>query len=91
MITDLEEFKKEALPYLEQYAKTHYKFLIEDAREWSYSNGLEKPEDNSWWGSITRLGIKANLIEKTEDIRKSGRKTGTTFHPVWRSKVKATV
>jgi hypothetical protein len=87
MITDLEEFKREAISYLERYARGNYKFLIEEAREWAYSNGLDRPRDNSWWGGVTRLGIKNNYIEKTTEIQKSGRKTGTTWHPVWRSRI----
>jgi len=29
-------------------------FLIEDAREWAYEQGLERPPDGRAWGAVTR-------------------------------------
>jgi hypothetical protein len=45
-----------AFLFLMRYARLRNEpFLIEDAREWAYSQGLDLPPDGRAWGAVTRF------------------------------------
>jgi hypothetical protein len=47
---DKKKWQSEAIEMLKQYPKT--KFMTDEFREWSYLNGLPKPEDERNWGGV---------------------------------------
>lgn len=87
MITDKEDFKIEAYPFMVEYAKQHKTFLVEDVRIWAYKNGLEEAENPSWWGGVTRKAIKEGIISKTGQMGLTKSNVSGSWHHIWGSTI----
>lgn len=52
-----------AFDFLMRYARLRNEgFLIEDAREWAYERGLERPPDDRAWGAPIRFAANHGLL-----------------------------
>jgi len=59
------EWTGQALGLLIAYARNvGVPFLIEDARQWAYANGLPKPPDERSWGGPTRRAESSGRLRR---------------------------
>lgn len=54
----------EAYRYLERYSAQHPRFLIDDVRRAALEDGVTEPHDPRAWGAVTRMAVKAKLIQQ---------------------------
>lgn len=54
-----------ALDYFEQFCvEAPETFMVEDARDWCYGQGLDKPHDDRAWGAIVRRASGKGIIRR---------------------------
>lgn len=56
----------DALAFVRVYALTHLEFIIEDAKNWAYQNGLDAAHSDGAWGHVPVRAASAGYIMRME-------------------------